>query len=121
MSCVVALFACTSNAPGTGENATGGAPPSGGAPAPPTGSMAVGGALSGGGAGAPSPGDAGSTAAAGVAGIGGSADPWHDNCPQAGGPEGTWRIAGTAPKSFSVALDQNILIADLGPLGETWS
>jgi PQQ-like domain len=44
---------------------------------------------------------------AGAAGMP-AVDPWHDNWPQAGGPEGTWRVSGKAPTSFSVTLNQNI-------------
>ncbi len=52
-------------------------------------------------------GTAGMVAMAGGSG-GPAADPWHESWPQAGGPEGTWRVAGSAPKSFSVSLNQNI-------------
>jgi hypothetical protein len=46
-----------------------------------------------------------------MAGASGSAavDAWHDNWPQAGGPDGSWRVAGRAPTSFSVTLNQNIV------------
>jgi hypothetical protein len=38
-----------------------------------------------------------------------TADPWHEAWPQAGGPDGTWRVPGVAPTSWSVALNQNIV------------
>lgn len=49
------------------------------------------------------------TEAAGTAGAAGVADVWHQNWPEAGGPDGTWRVAGAAPTSFSVSTGQNIL------------
>jgi hypothetical protein len=46
-------------------------------------------------------------AGAGTAGMA-AVDPWQESWPQAGGPEGTWRVPGQAPTSFSVTLNQNI-------------
>lgn len=108
VSCLVGLIACSPGAPQPGTNASNGAD-AGGVPTQSTAGAAAGGvpaAI----AGSPQQsGASGSFAGGGAAGAGSGGDPWRESWPQAGGPEGTWRIPGDAPKSFSVTLDQNIL------------
>jgi hypothetical protein len=114
VSCLVwVTAACSSSEP------SGGAPSSSGAAGS---TIAAGGAAANGGQTATAPGVSGTASGgalagtsavttAGTAGSAGSAsvDPWHENWPQAGGPDGTWRVSGKAPTSFSVTLDQNIV------------
>jgi PQQ-like domain len=114
VSCLIVLWACSSEQPQSGSQGGGGvaSAASGNSGMALSAGGELAGALAGGGvtnggnqAGATSITQAGAAGAAGV----GVLDPWHDNWPQAGGPEGTWRVSGHAPTSFSVSLNQNIL------------
>jgi len=48
---------------------------------------------------------------------GGAVDEWKQSWPQAGGPDGSWRVPGTGPKSWSVTLNQNIVWRTALPSG----